>query len=358
MSRLLFCGELQLTGLANMIDQDAGDRFVELEYRPSSMLIPMDHIHPHKELSDEPLNISYICAGGERTTYSLLFLYGYEHDFFLQVHQSNSTPNFQQVSFEKLFQNMTEKLLNLGDDSGTSETSTNGVNKDVQKNSLTNSIKKSCYSSQKYMTSFHDSREMKQIICNNSNSIVFEMMDGKLYLYDIEKVTLFPFIIPLRSNAKCIDSGIMSPVILVNDVWNDYIIALDTSHSELITKDGTFNSDCITRIAFPEKPADIKLMKCYCRKLFLFVLANNWLYVWGYNGSRYGFETCPEKEMTRITTGFENEGNIVAMDTGFAHVALLLDNGTVYVRVCFTCFSLHIFRRNILIGYGTCTQTH
>ncbi|KAG2388263.1 hypothetical protein C9374_000427 [Naegleria lovaniensis] len=325
---ILFCGDLLLTGLNNThlaTDQDNDEynpydidnRFEKFEYRPSLIRKDTEEMISFFEHStlDHPLDISYICAGGELTTYSLLFLNGHEHEFFLQAHRKSGTDRFQKVSFERLFEQMIQKLLHDEKNSGDRrERSSN-----TQKGDST-------------QLSFQDSREMKQIICNNAHCIVFEMMDGKLYLYDIENVVLFPFITSHKCNLKCIGSGIMSPVILVNDIWNDdTVMVIDTN--AWIREDGYINYyDNITKITFREKSAEIKFMKSYCRELFLFVLTNNWLYVWGFGTSRYGFEHCPEKTITRVTTGFEHEGNIIAMETGFAHVALLLDSGSVYVR--------------------------
>ncbi|KAG2375124.1 hypothetical protein C9374_010128 [Naegleria lovaniensis] len=322
MSRIHFCGEWQLSGLNE--NHTVDDRFEEFEYKPPSIRKynvreeEENNMEEHSTLDDDPLNISYICAGGEYIPYSLLFLSGHEHQFFLQAHtDSENSSAFQKISFKRLFQSMIEKHFNF-------EMCTQiGQHKGINNNKV---------NAPQCQTSFQDSREMKQIICNNANCVLFEMMDGKLYLYDVGKVELFPFIIPHKSYAWCIGSGIMSSIVLVNDIWQDDIVALETKNSAWLKEDGTINEDKLTKIAFPEKPANIKFMRCYCRTLFLFVLTNNWLYVWHHGSATFGFHSCAEKTVTRVTTGFEADGNIVAIETGFAHVALLLDNGLVFVR--------------------------
>ncbi|KAG2383106.1 hypothetical protein C9374_004443 [Naegleria lovaniensis] len=313
MSKVLYCGDLHLAGLSD-IGFSAHDRFIEAEYHSS--MVDFTNISKHvtesstEQESRKPLNISYICSGGEEVTYSLFFLNGHEHKYFLQAVSRHLVKQLQAISFDDLFDEMIKKK------------SYSNTPQDLDHEAW---IKFPSHALD--TVSRRDSREMKQIVCHNKNRVLFEMMDGKLYFYNMILKQMYPFAIPDRGSITCIGSGTMSPFILVNTVNDqDNILTFNTDRIDLGATEGK------NKIAFPNKPAEIKFMKCYCRQLFIFVLKNNYMYAFKGAGctSIYGFENIPQEVVSRVVTGFENEGNIIGIDTGFAHVAVLLDNGAVY----------------------------
>ncbi|KAG2374036.1 hypothetical protein C9374_011115 [Naegleria lovaniensis] len=305
-----YCGDVRLSGLRPCTfqeqdtlpneDQECYDeyvnairgQFVELEYKDSLLDKDTsgwhtDHQKDHKsEHKESSLNISYICTGGEEISYTLLFLNGHEQEFFLLA-ASPGVDKLQKVYFTNLFLQMSQAQSNSTDSTA---------------------------------NLFRGIREMKQIICNNKNSVVFEMLDGELYLFDVPKMKLFPFAVPHKKTIKRIGSGIMSPYILVNTMDTDEIMVLRTEEEEQDRK-----------IIFSERPADIKFMKCCFEPIFIFVLKNNWMYAWKDGAHNMSFD-FPDKTVSRLATGFESEGNVIGIDTGYAHVVVLLDNGAVYTR--------------------------
>ncbi|KAG2379546.1 hypothetical protein C9374_006663 [Naegleria lovaniensis] len=276
-----YCGRKATAGCRFEQDKD-GDCFLKLLYKPSSLSRNENVIFTvEKKHDDLPLKFSFICSGGEQVTYSLIFLMGEESKFFLSI--SNNLQYLRKVTFHELFQGMYD--LNLDVPIGTS-------------------------------------KEMKRVVCNNRSHVLFEMMDERFYVYDVDSFTMKPFKIHGPRELIAIGAGIMSPYFLLNTTHDPTQIVVYQCSTQTET---TFEVPCET--------SKIKFMTSYCRDLFIFVLENNKFYIRKTSSfDAYGFISYPIQRMVYVKSPFEKDAPVVQVSTGFAHVAVLLQNGRVFIR--------------------------
>lgn len=164
----------------------------------------------------------------------------------------------------------------------------------------------------------HWSRLMKRVVLVNNNGPLFEMMDGRLYLFEIGTGLLSPFFIETITRIRTIGSGLMSNVIMVQTVDGKII----KKHFNDPPKEITIND-----------PSPVKLFSCYCRDLQIIVLENNKFFIvkaGSIQDSHYGFTSYPLEEAVEVVTPFKN--GIKKVASGYGHCVILLENGQVYSR--------------------------
>ncbi|KAG2378341.1 hypothetical protein C9374_008484 [Naegleria lovaniensis] len=283
-----YCGLQANSGFR--YEQGFEPSFLKLLYKPSC-LSRTKNIKSKKKIKlfcdeekkqygdDEPLKFSFVCSGGDlNVSYSLIFLWGQETKFFLSI--SSKLHYLRKVTFHELFKGM--KKANLG---------------------------------------LPTSKEMKRVVCNNCSHVIFEMMDDRLFIYDVESFKMKPFKVHRRGDLIAIGAGTMSPY---------FLLYTKQDPTQFIA----YQCETETEEAFPvpDDKTKIKFMTSYCNDLFIFILEDNKFYIRKYGSEACGFDYYPKGRMVYVETPFEKRSPVIQISSGYAHLAILLQSGAVFVR--------------------------
>ena len=285
-------------------NSDPIDRLERISFAFANMIQRDDRYHLENQCDFaegeyNPWPISLIYCGGNEIPYTMLFMNGREKDFFLLLNEYK----MERINFKDF------------------DIFLNGENLSV---------------------------EMNNIVCNNSTHVLFEMMDGRLYLFNINQGLFKPFRIPIRMNLGLVYANIMSRSILYQ-LGNDNVLVIHN----------TTKSD-ILEIEIEEK-SPLKLLSGYVNGLSLFIAENNKLY--GYTRTKaYGFPSLSYDTVTYIETPFEKASHVKSIQCGAYFVLILLDNGQVFGRGMNTQYQICLTHANtycefIQIDFGCCINS-
>ncbi|EFC39711.1 predicted protein [Naegleria gruberi] len=251
---------------ANLQEAFTSQRFPSVALRKNSFF--SQALDDDQIGDDELLPLSMVCSGGESKSYSLYFFEGSESRWFFKE---------KKYVFEVLFNQMRPRAES------------------------------------------HWSRLMNRVVLLHDNGPLFEMMDGRLFLFDIHTGLLSCFFIERSSQIRVIGSGLMSNIIMVQ-----------TTEGKIIKKH--FNRE--PKEVVIDDPSPVKLFSCFCRDLQIIVLENNKFYIIKDGSSKeshYGFASYGFDVPVEVATPLFNSG-IKKVSSGYRHCVVLLENGQVFTR--------------------------
>ncbi|KAG2377709.1 hypothetical protein C9374_008794 [Naegleria lovaniensis] len=251
---------------------------------------------------NEPWVISRVCSGGFHTQYNLFFIENDERKYFYM--SSDTLQVLRKFEFSVLFEHMLKKMIH---------------------NHQTNNLSSSSVHTEIVLSEIIcGSREMKDIICNNANYVLFEMMDGRLYLFDIWRIILFPFpVVNFKSDSIIIYSNIMSEEIIC------YLKNQERTLRIWISQ------ECNKSISLPVECNTLKQIAAYSENYHYFVDVQNQLFMHQHSIFSGSSRAIIDDIITHVSLPNHDEiagSNVKQICCGASHILVLFDNGIVLAR--------------------------
>ncbi|KAF0983195.1 hypothetical protein FDP41_010260 [Naegleria fowleri] len=265
---------------------------------------------------NETWKISRVCSGGFHTQYNLFFIENDERTYFYM--SSDTLQVLRKFEFSTLFDNMLKKMITKYH----REKNFNSKNNNNCDHLTCSSLHRNEHVT--LSETMCASREMKDIICNNANYVLFEMMDGRLYLFDIWKIILFPFpVVKFKSDSIIIYSNIMSEEIIC------YLKNQERTLRIWISK------ECNKDIQLPTECCNLKQVAAYSENFHYFVDMQNQLFMHQHSIFSGSSRAIIDDVTTRVLLPNQHtmvHSNIKQICCGASHILVLMDNGVVYTR--------------------------